>query len=158
MLTLDLLSSGRVHAAVGGPLGVVGLGLGQQVANAVAAVDQTRVIDGQEVRGDVMGNVGTQAIDQLANLPGDLGIPHRPSVVALSVSHGVVGPCLEGFAGLVFRPWHVGRDFTPRLLGSKCNDLPRRGLGGSLGRRTDTGTLIGILMIGILICRIFFRP
>ncbi|MNR12173.1 hypothetical protein D3C85_1285150 [compost metagenome] len=58
----------------------------------------------------MVGVLCPQAGDQLTELATDLGIPHRPGVVTLAVSAGVVGPGLEGFTVLVFWPWHVCRN------------------------------------------------
>lgn len=84
--------------------------------------------------GDVVRDVNSKTVDDLAQLPGAPGVPYRPCTMALAVSHGVVGPGLEGLAGLVLGARHIGRDFTAWLLGSEWNDLTRRDLGGSLGR------------------------
>ncbi|MNQ97675.1 hypothetical protein D3C85_1133320 [compost metagenome] len=107
-----------------------------------------------------MGNIGAEAINELAELATDLGVPHRPGVVTPAVSHRVVRPDLEGFAGLVFGAWHVGGNLNPWRIGAINHQHQAPGL-DRLARavlQVLTGILIGTLMIGILICRRFFRP
>src|SRR5450830_803805 len=123
-----------VDALPGHPLGVIALGIGQQLVEAVALAQDGGIAGFQEVGCHVVSDVGAQSVDEQSHLLASLGVPHRPGVVAFAVGHGVVRPDLEGFAGLVFGAWHVGRDLNSWLLRNELHDLPRHDLGGSLGR------------------------
>src|SRR5471030_1346891 len=92
---LHLAGRGPVDALTGHPLGVIALGVGQQLVEAVALAQHGGVAGFQEVGGDVMGNISTEAADKLPELAANLGIPHRPGAVAFAVSHGVIRPSLE---------------------------------------------------------------
>ncbi len=137
---------------------MVALGVGQQFVEAVALAQNGGIAGFQEVGGDVVSYIGAEAVDQLTELATYLGVPHGPSAVALAVGHGVVRPDLEGFAGLVFWAWHVSGNLDPWRIGAinHKNQIAGRLVRAAL--QVLTGILIGTLMIGILICRRFFRP
>ena len=114
----------------------------------------------QEVSRDVVGNIHSKTIDQLAQLATGLGVPDGPRRIAFAVSHGVIGPGLESLAGLVFRTRHVGRDFNPWRFRAINNEFQTGSvrLARAVLQVLITGYLIGTLIIGTLIYRRFIRP
>src|SRR5471032_1560250 len=66
--SLHLAGGGAVDALSGHPLGVVTLGVGQQLVEAVALAQHSGVASFQEVGGNVVGDIGAEAVNQLAEL------------------------------------------------------------------------------------------
>src|SRR5690606_13804871 len=99
---LDLARGGQIHLAVGRPLRAEPFALRQHGADRWAVVNQTGVVDA-DVEGRHGGRIlSAKAVNELADLSSDGGVPGRLHAVPLAVCLCVVRPRPEGLACRVF--------------------------------------------------------